>query len=638
MLGKTGSKTRKKKLAGTKPLEGALEIDLERIVPDPEQPRKDFRFDDQVSLRDSLKTEGQLQPIRVRYDAGLDEYVIIDGERRWRAADLAGWTTIQCVVDEAGGDPLLAQLASDKQRENLSPIEKGKAYRRAMEENGWSGAELSRRLGMHPATVNRLVNFLKLPSEVQAKIHRGEIGELEAREFATRLPRRRGQPGPKPSGKKHPTTVEQTRKQHAKAKARGGKLAAEYLREHGAPDGLAPDLGRKISMAEAEERAIKVSMEIDQELQRERAQETEELRRNMAPDAGEMHEHLAPDLSHDPSPEAQVEFDEKLEALRSKHGVLKKSYKAALEKIGRLAGRIDVITSLPEPDAPQFAPPKAEPAGDAGAILVLGDWHAEQRVDKKVMNAYNEYNLDVFHRRARAAFESGVRMLRFAQHLSNIDELVVLVLGDMINGYIHEEFQATNEVGPVMALSLVRDNLLGGLRYLHEQTEMQRFRVVCCHGNHARMTQKPRHGDAAETSLETLLYHDLAMYYRREAPDVEWEIATGPEVYFDLKGHTIRAQHGDRIKYRGGVGGIQIPLNKRIPKWNKKVPASFNIFGHFHQFNRGQDWLSCGSLVGYDSYAQELGLDPEQPSQAIVVFDRHRKDDPVMAEKVFVEG
>src|SRR5206468_5331750 len=100
-------------------------------------------------LAESLKERGQLQPIRVRWEAGMDKWVIIAGERRWRAATLAGLATVAAV--EASGpltdDEILGdQLVENCVREDLKPIEQARAFKALMDRNDWSAIRLAKAL------------------------------------------------------------------------------------------------------------------------------------------------------------------------------------------------------------------------------------------------------------------------------------------------------------------------------------------------------------------------------------------------------------------------------------------------------------------------------------------------------------
>ncbi|MDG3008257.1 ParB/RepB/Spo0J family partition protein [Paludisphaera mucosa] len=168
----------------------AVEIPVDKIVPDPDQPREEFEPDALARLAESLKTRGQLQPIRVRWDEAQDRYVVVCGERRWRAAGLAGLASLSCVVSEGPideGELRELQLIENCLREDLRPIEQAKAFRALMDRNGWSGNQTAKALGVAQPTVVRALALLHLPEPVQGRVEEGtlppgtayEIGKIQ---------------------------------------------------------------------------------------------------------------------------------------------------------------------------------------------------------------------------------------------------------------------------------------------------------------------------------------------------------------------------------------------------------------------------------------------------------------------------
>lgn len=165
------------KLEGRTRLTNAAAIAVDRIVAD-SQHREDFDNEGLQRLAASLKMEGQLQPIRVRWDEGRGIYVIIAGERRWRAAKLAGLTTLECVISESDQDEksiLRAQVVENALREDLKPVEKAKAFKTVMDLEGLDGKGLAERLNIDPSTVSRVLALLKLDGETQVKVDAGEV-------------------------------------------------------------------------------------------------------------------------------------------------------------------------------------------------------------------------------------------------------------------------------------------------------------------------------------------------------------------------------------------------------------------------------------------------------------------------------
>jgi len=165
----------------------AYTIDIDRIVPDPDQPRKEFEPEALDRLADSLKTRGQLQPIQVRWDAAVDRYVVVMGERRWRAAQAAGLKTLSCVVRDGAlgdGEKLSIQLVENCLREDLKPIEQAHAFRALMDREGWSHQRLAEELAVSQGTITRALSLLKLPESIRDRVEQGALSPSHAHEIA----------------------------------------------------------------------------------------------------------------------------------------------------------------------------------------------------------------------------------------------------------------------------------------------------------------------------------------------------------------------------------------------------------------------------------------------------------------------
>ena len=166
---------------GRRPLRNVGRVDVNQVVPDPDQPRAEFTEEALDRLADSIRDKGQLAPIRVRWSAELAKWVIIAGERRWRATRRAGLTTIDCVFVDgelSRGELLSQQLIENLLREDLRPVEEAKAFRELLALNNWTGKQLAEALRVPPSKVTRSIALLDLPDDLQ---HRVEAGELPAR-------------------------------------------------------------------------------------------------------------------------------------------------------------------------------------------------------------------------------------------------------------------------------------------------------------------------------------------------------------------------------------------------------------------------------------------------------------------------
>jgi len=157
------------------------ELPIELIAPSPTQPRKRFDQDALQALAGSLGERGVLQPVLVRPRAG-GTYELVAGERRWRAAQIAGLTAIPALVrprDDA--EALELALIENMAREDLSPIEEARACAALVEELGLTREEVGRRVGRGRVAVSNLVRLLDLPDEVIELLQEGALSEGHGR-------------------------------------------------------------------------------------------------------------------------------------------------------------------------------------------------------------------------------------------------------------------------------------------------------------------------------------------------------------------------------------------------------------------------------------------------------------------------
>ena len=157
-----------------------FEVDLDSIVPGPMQPRTHFDEAALESLAESIKTHGIVQPLLVRRRDG--GYELIAGERRWRAAKLAGISRVPVIVKEVPDDSLLEiALIENIQRENLNPIEEAHAYKKLIETVGLTQESLASRVGRDRTYITNYLRLLRLPDDVQQLLKEGRLSTGHAR-------------------------------------------------------------------------------------------------------------------------------------------------------------------------------------------------------------------------------------------------------------------------------------------------------------------------------------------------------------------------------------------------------------------------------------------------------------------------
>ena len=154
------------------------QLELKTLVPSRFQPRTEFDVAELEALGSSIRTSGVLQPILVRPQPE-GKYEIICGERRWRAAQLAGLERIPALVRDLSDDAAaVVALVENVQRTDLNAIEKARAFKRIQQLTKANQAELAKRVGLQRSTVANMLRLLELPKSVQAHVSRGTLSEV----------------------------------------------------------------------------------------------------------------------------------------------------------------------------------------------------------------------------------------------------------------------------------------------------------------------------------------------------------------------------------------------------------------------------------------------------------------------------
>jgi len=225
---------------GRRPLRTFGSVEVDRIIADPDQPRTEFDNFDLERLAASIGAHGQLHPIRVRWDEVAGKWIIITGERRWRATKAAGLPTIDCFFvdgDLTVGELREQQLVENLFRTDLKPLEEAKAYQSLMELNDWNGKQVAEALRVTTSRISRSLALLDLPPEIQQQVDAGtlpktsayEISKLDSSEQQAKLANQAA------SGElSHAKTVNQIKQRRGKhsAKPRSG-IHQVFISEHG---------------------------------------------------------------------------------------------------------------------------------------------------------------------------------------------------------------------------------------------------------------------------------------------------------------------------------------------------------------------------------------------------------------------
>lgn len=347
----------------------------------------------------------------------------------------------------------------------------------------------------------------------------------------------------------------------------------------------------------------------------------------------------------------ELTAEHRVEILREKEVTKRENRKDELKTLLRineeLGAKLAALTALHEM-TPQTFNIEAYPGSDESqscAVLMCSDWHNEEKVDINKVNGLNEYNLDIFAKRANNLFVRAARMWEISNRDTAVDTMVVWLGGDFISGNIHPDIVENNALGVNAAIMNAYEKIVAGLRYLLEHTDVKKFLVPCHSGNHGRFTPDQRIATEAQNSIEYTMYMFLVQAFKDE-PRIEFIVSEGYFSYLTLwDSYTMRLHHGHAMRGGSNIGGITIPINKRINEWNKsriKVndkfipPVNLDIFGHFHQYINYGNFVCNGSLIGYNPFALNIAAAYEPPVQAFFLINK-RWNSKTMSTPIFVD-
>jgi len=312
--------------------------------------------------------------------------------------------------------------------------------------------------------------------------------------------------------------------------------------------------------------------------------------------------------------------------LRGDRDRLRRELRAASDELVTLEGLRDTLAEMRSASVGDVSIKRRERRSglrEGVAVALLSDVHAGEAVDPAKVHGQNEYNLEVCRARVSRYFE-GVRWLvENHQRAFNIREVMIGVLGDVVTGHLREEDLETSLLPPTLSTVFARGLLNDGVRFLLDELDVERINLLCVHGNHGRTTQRPRVKTSAENSFEHLMYLHMAEDWRGNER-VRFVISAGDSLIVNVYDNLTRWMHGDEIRYRDGIGGITIPLNKAVFRLNKARKCIVTCLGHHHSYLSHPDAVINGSIVGYNEYAQKCTFPFEPPQQAFFILDSRR--------------
>lgn len=157
-------------------------FDITQIEPNPYQPRMQIDPEELIEIADSIRENGVIQPLIITKDKESNKYFLIAGERRLRAAQLAGLKTVPIVIKESSPQEMLElALIENIQRKDLNPLEEAYAFQQMIDEFGVSQDEIAKKVGLNRVTITNKIRLLAIPDEVKEDVLNGKLTEGHAR-------------------------------------------------------------------------------------------------------------------------------------------------------------------------------------------------------------------------------------------------------------------------------------------------------------------------------------------------------------------------------------------------------------------------------------------------------------------------
>jgi hypothetical protein len=337
--------------------------------------------------------------------------------------------------------------------------------------------------------------------------------------------------------------------------------------------------------------------------------------------------------------EEEQSEDSELLMLRKKVKLLEKERNALLKSkpaelaMAELAAKASEALSKRKTivNAPSGFDPKKYKDKSLGGVpvLLLSDWHWGEVVDADQINGFNEFNLEIAHKRCDRVFDTALELLLARQAGMHYEGIVVPLLGDMLSGNIHEELQRTNDVPIMVAIQDLADKL--SARLLDVAQHFEWVYVPCVVGNHGRIDRKPVAKNAPVESYEHILYRMIQGFVTRtlgENCNVQFEISPSLDMPVKIYNTGFLLTHGDQIKGGSGIGNFWPSMIKTYHKKQANYSGNgmsfdYMVCGHFHHYGVADRCIVNGSLKGYDEWVASQNFAYESPIQALWVVHPH---------------
>ena len=325
----------------------------------------------------------------------------------------------------------------------------------------------------------------------------------------------------------------------------------------------------------------------------------------------------------------ELEEDDKLRRLQAENRRLNSILRLSLEARSDLQKIIDDYSFVRKAD---LKPIKINKIGAAGRsmtpVALLSDWHSLQVIEAGQTNGLNEHNAEIGQQRAREYFVRLKVELEQDLRRNTVKEAIIWLGGDFLTNCDLHGLDSARQVvqSPAEEVTLITEMLISGIEYLL-CSDVPKFYVPCCVGNHGRTTERKMTNSQTSFSWEQVIYQQLATHFKGDKR-VIFDVSESNHKMVDVGGFKILFHHGDEgLRGVGGAGGIAVPFRGVInSRWKPTYGQDFTCIGHYHTFEvlRGLGMIN-GCLNGWDTFAKTMGFAHSKPVQAYFLVDNKRK-------------
>lgn len=321
----------------------------------------------------------------------------------------------------------------------------------------------------------------------------------------------------------------------------------------------------------------------------------------------------------------ELENDKKVEdqisRYRSEISSLKRENSQKRAEIDKLRELLDMIQKIEAEHnkPPAWASPQRDTNTHVGTInLLLSDLHLDEVVNLDEMEGLNTYDREIAEMRLTRCVERTIFLAR--DYISGVkyDGMSLMLGGDLISGFIHDELAETNEAPIPETVEYWLDPLSAAIGAFAD--EFGHVRVSGVVGNHGRLTHKPRAKRRVTDNIDWLIYRLLMRDYKNDSR-VTWQIPYSADTTVQIYNTQALLTHGDQFRGGSGIAGALSPLMlgaHRKAKRAMQIDKNFDfiVMGHWHTYAAFKNIVVNGSLKGYDEYAYTSNFDYEPPQQA----------------------